>query len=420
MKKTVFLSLSALVVVLVLSAAVNSGVIGAVSGVDHPVSPALAIIARNTPMAKCGVTGNEILFSPEDFERALDVSRLSSITVTEIPSITDGELLIGSVVVQKGQVISRENLCLLSYAPRGENGLTSEFCFTAGDGGYSMTCSLHMLESINYSPTTSGGAVTVSTYRDIAAYGKLHGYDPDGDRLYYQIVSYPRHGIVLLYDDDGRYVYMPNSDFVGTDSLDYVVYDQYGNYSAAATVKLSVSRSTAADAYADLMWNAAHSAALTLTQRGIMSGRQVGDRAYFDPEGTVSREEFIVMAMHAAGVVSLPAVADTGFFDDVDISPEAKSYVAAAARAGYISPVVDGGNRYFLPDEPVTVSDASGICAAILGLEADGSVAAAWGTDSVSVAALVSEGIVDAAALGSGKDALTRGSAAIILETLIS
>ena len=67
MKKTVLLSVSALLVTLLLSVTVNSGVIAAAQTKDAPVSPALAVIASYTPMAKTGLVGNEILFSPADF-----------------------------------------------------------------------------------------------------------------------------------------------------------------------------------------------------------------------------------------------------------------------------------------------------------------------------------------------------------------
>ena len=42
--------------------------------------------------------------------------------------------------------------------------------------------------------------------------------------------------------------------------------------------------------------------------------RILWSRAYFYPEQTVSRMEFLVMAMRAVGVGSVPTISDTGFY----------------------------------------------------------------------------------------------------------
>lgn len=426
MKRTVLLSVSALIVTLLLSVTVNSGIIAAATGSDAPVSPALAIIADCTPMAKSGVIGNEILFSPEDFERALNVSRVSSITVTRAPDVSDGELLIGSVVVKAGQTISRENLSMLSYASRRADSREAEFEFCVGEQGYSMTCQMYLLDGVNHSPTTAAPKeVTVSTYRDIAAYGKLYAHDPEGDELTYQIVSYPEHGIALLYDNDGRYVYMPNRDFTGTDSLRYVVYDKYGNYSSAATVKLEVSRNSASLVYHDMKWNAAYGAAVKLSERGVMGGTQVGDSNYFYPDKTVSRGDFLVMAMKAAGITNLPDVDTVGFADEADIPAQMKPYVSAAARAGYIEAVSMEGKRYFLPEREITVAEAARICANILELEYDGSVAVSVDNSTIpasareAVLALAARSIIDSGSIKDYTASITRADAAIMLAALV-
>ncbi len=424
MKKTVLLSVSALLVTLLLSVTVNSGVISAARAKDAPVSPALAVIANYTPMAKCGLVGNEILFSPTDFERALNLSRVDSITVTRIPSAADGELLMGSVVVKQGQTISRENLSLLSYAPARSDNTYSEFDFSVGEG-WSMTCALFMLDEINRSPTTAQRQRTVSTYRDIAAYGRLYAHDPEGDALTYQIVDYPDHGVALLYDDEGRYVYMPNRDFVGTDSLSYVVYDKYGNYSAAATVELEINRNTAELVYADMKWNAAYGAAIGLTERGIMSGSRVGNADYFYPQRKVSRGDFVVMAMRAAGVTTLSDTALTGFEDEGDIPAEMRPYVSAAARAGYIAPVVSDGKQYFKPHDELTVAEAARICAAIMGLKYDGSVAVSLENGTIpasareAVLAMMAAGVMDGGSISDYSAPITRECVAIMLAALV-
>ena len=289
MKRTVLMSVSALIVTLLLTVTVNSGFISAVVSHAEPVSPALNVIANCMPMAKSGMAGNEILFSPEDFERALNVSRVSSLTVIGVPDVADGELLVGSTVVKAGQTLSRESLHMLSYAASRDDNRNAEFEFCINGQPYITKCELYLLDKVNYCPTAAReGDVTVSTYSDVAAYGKFYAYDPEGDELTYQIVSYPEHGIALLYDDDGRYVYMPNGDFAGVDSISYVVYDKYGNYSSVATVRLEVNRNSSALVYDDVKWHTSSSAAIALGASGVMGGTQVAGARYFYPDGKVS------------------------------------------------------------------------------------------------------------------------------------
>lgn len=423
MKTTVLMSFSALLVTLLLSVTVNTGIIAAAGSDTAPVSPALCVIAQSTPMAKSGLAGNEILFSPRDFERVLNLEQIKSITVTAVPAATDGELLIGSTTVRAGQSISRSNLELLSFAAAGDCRQSS-FEFRVNNSAYTMCCRLYMLDSINYSPTAGKQQLSVGTYRDIAAYGRLYAADPEGDQLTYQIVTYPRHGRVVLYDDDGKYVYIPDSDYTGQDSFEYVVSDKYGNYSAASRIKLEVSTSVSSAQYEDMKQSAAYAAAVRLTDMGVMNGTQVGNVRYFYPNRGVTRCEFVVMALKAAGVTSLPTVSDTGFYDDADIPEALKPYIAVAARAGYISGSSWNGNKYFLPDAPMTIAEASTVCALMLGLDTSAAVPAFAGEGTAPVWAKQAIGLMVERGLLSGDDrtdygaALTREQAAILLASL--
>lgn len=422
MKTTVLMSVSALLVTLILSVTVNTGIIAAADTASAPVSPALSIIAEQMPMAKSGIVGNEILFSPEGFERLLNISPLTSITVVSVPAATDGELRIGSSTVRAGQSISRENLSMLSFAA-AEGCRQSSFNFRVNDCNYDLRCRMYLLDGVNYSPTAGESQVSVSTYRDIAAYGKLYAVDPEGDPLTYQIVSYPRHGLVTL-SSNGRYVYTPNEYYTGQDSFEYVVYDKYGNYSAASRVRLEVSTSVSLARYEDMKSSEAYAAAIKLTDMGVMNGTQVGNAHYFYPERGVTRCEFVVMALKAAGISSLATVKDTGFVDDDDISDALKPYIATAARAGYIKGSSLDGRKYFLPDAPMTIAEAATVTTAILGMDTDIAAAAFEGNDSLpiwacaAVGQLVSRGLLPDDGKVDYGAAITREQAAILLAGL--
>ena len=98
-----------------------------------------------------------------------------------------------------------------------------------------------------------------------------------------------------------------------------------------------------------------------------MSGTQVGNQYYFDPDGGVSRVEFLVMAMHAAGITDLPDVDATVFYDDRDIPDSMRGYVAAAYEMKYISGSLADGKLCFLPNEEITRAQAAVILSGIVG-----------------------------------------------------
>jgi hypothetical protein len=208
--------------------------------------------------------------------------------------------------------------------------------------------------------TVSETSLNVSTHRNITLYGNLSAYDPDGDEVLIEVVSYPKSGILVMTDSSlGSYTYTPGNDYTGKDSFRYVARDKYGNYSASRTVNLTVNRSKIAVVYDDMSESRHYNAALDVTEAGIMSGTKIGDRNYFYPEGGVSRAEFLTMAMKAIGIEKVADSKATLFYDDADIANDVKGYVSAAYELGYIDGAVVDGKLCFLPDEPISRADAA-------------------------------------------------------------
>lgn len=359
------------------------------------VSYGLNVLSASADMAVSAPVGNEIVFSADAFARALNLSEVDYITVKTIPAATDGELLLGSTRVAAGQTISGANLAYMTFEAATDDVVKSSFTFTANGSATALVCNMYLLEETNYTPTVSmasGLSLNVSTHKGLSAYGTLSAYDPDGDSLIFEIVSYPANGSVKLTDSTlGTYVYTPNSGYVGSDSFRYVARDKYGNYSASATVDLKVTVSGTSVTYADMGDSQAYNAALTLTEAGVMSGTQVGNRYYFYPEQSVSRVEFLVMAMNAVGITEVPERAATVFADDADIPETMKGYVAAAYELGYISGSLENGRLCFLPDEEITRAQAAVILGNIVGLTdvavtptfADTSEIPVWARDAI-------------------------------------
>lgn len=326
------------------------------------LSPAIDCIAEQSAMARCALVGQSISFSADDFARAVNKSDIEKITLTSLPPISDGELRIGSTVVSSEQTVSAATVSLMSYHPSSQVSST-EFRFRVDESPYELCCRLYFLDEPNYAPTLSvapAPALEVSTYKNVTYFGTLPCYDPDGDATQIEIVSYPEKGLLVLEDAAvGSYRYIPSEDSVGKDSFCYVARDIYGNYSASREVSVDIVKQSTSVVFSDLDGSPYHNAALAMTERGVMSGTQVGSSTYFYPEKEVSRAEFTVMALEAAGITQVRPVSTTVFADDADIPSDMKGYVATAYELGYVSGIEVDGKLCFMPDKPLTRAEAA-------------------------------------------------------------
>lgn len=395
------------------------------------VSPALQNLAASADMAVATLCGNDYYFSEDVFARSLNLADVSYITVTSLPDVTEGELLIGSSRVTEGQLISGDNLRMVSYVPKIEDAPGSaSFTFSPNGATYDITCHVYLLDQLNYSPTLSiaqGESLCISTHRNFVGYGTLSAYDPEGDSLTYEVVSRPKYGLVIMTDAScGEYVYLPRLGYTGSDSFTYIARDQYGNYSASATVSVQVTAPSVSVVYADMTGRKEYNAALTMAEIGIMQGTELDDKTYFYPEQTVSRVEFLTMAMQAIGIGSVPTITDTGFFDDDAIAAEDKGYVAAAYSLGYVKGTTnDEGELCFLPDSPITRAEAAVILRRMVDAKtpdltpafADSSDIPAWAGEAI--ATLSSLGIMPTSGGAvEPNESMTRGQTAMMLSAL--
>lgn len=407
MKKTL---LVLLVVVVMLSLVGGIGKLAFSENADDSaepvaISPGIFVVAERGGMAKAGLRGSELVFDRSDFSRALNVSRVSEITLTSVPPASEGKLLVGNTVLCEGQTVSGSNISLISFrAASPEVGLTS-FRFSPDGAAYDLECTLYFLDEPNYAPTVSiapAASLDVSTYENVTHFGKLSAYDSDGDECYFEIISQPKNGIVVMSNiGSGEYVYIPDEGYVGKDKFCYVAHDKYGNYSASAEVSVSVSRVALASSFSDMQNSDAHAAAIRMTEEGIMSGTQIGDGYYFQPSRAVSRSEFVVLAMQTLGIKEVNSLRVTDFADDSDIPTSMKGYVAAAYELEYIEGSFVDGKRCFLPNESITRAEAAVIVGRMLEVAtpvinpeiADGEEIPAWAESSVY--SLCSLGLLD-------------------------
>lgn len=339
---------------------------------ENKISYGIDVLADKTKTEVAGLCGQPLSFSCDKFACAMNLRTVQSITVTSLPDARAGVLYLGSNAVSAGDTIRGEDISRLSFEQcEGTKKNRATFKYRINSSGYEIECVIYMLDKMNASPTVgvaSYASLNLLTYKGISVSGVLSAHDPDGDGLTYEIVKYPSDGILTLEDDkNGIYTYVPDKTFTGEDEFIYVVKDQYGNYSEGVRVNIDVEAPSVAVKYSDLEESNIYNYAINMTELGIMNGERVGDNYYFRPDTEVSRGDFLVSAMKALGITSVPAAATTPFTDDTDIGDELKGYVNLAYAKGYVSGISDGEGLYFRADEKITISEASVIISNMIG-----------------------------------------------------
>ena len=348
-----------------------------------PVSYGLRVLAAREELVFAGLLGNEISFTAEDICRAMNLSELNYVTIRSLPNPGEGTLFVGSVGAAEGQVISAGSLSLLSFAASDDTKPTEATMSVSVNGSdYAVTCRLYLLDRLNYTPTVALAPVIslrIETYKDLTTAGTMSAYDPEGDEITYEITRYASHGRISLTDcHTGAYVYTPDPGYVGQDSFDYVVRDRYGNYSTSATVSILVSARPASVTYADIDGEGNAAAILAVSEWGLMNGTRVGSETYFKPSASVSRLEFLVTAMEAAGITAeTVATAAAPELADMESIPEAmRTYVSYAMQKGYIGGKSVDGKLYFRPDEQIARAEAAVVLSNIIGYAVEDTVTA--------------------------------------------
>ena len=340
---------------------------------DAKISYGLDVVASENKIELAGIFGYALNFSADKIACALNLSKVDSIEIVSLPNEGEGALYFGSAYVTAGQIVSEGGISLLSFesAKSSVSDEPAQFKIKVNGGAYEINCLVYMLDKVNSSPTLAGVpaiSLSLETYRGVGVGGVLCGYDPEGDDLTYEIVSYPKNGYVTFKDNhSGEYTYTPMGEYSGRDEFIYVVKDKYGNYSESSRVSVNVSTPYTSVVYNDLIGNGDYSYAINMTDKNVMNGEKVGDYYYFRPDAEVSRVDFIVSAMKMLGIENVPYADVTVFEDDSDIGAEVKGYVALAHSNKYISGIEKGGKLYFKPNESITVSEAAVIISNIIG-----------------------------------------------------
>ena len=197
------------------------------------------------------------------------------------------------------------------------------------------TVTIFLLSEANNPPVARNMELT--TYKNVAITGYFDAVDGEGDALTFQLTSTPARGAVTLAEDgSSQFVYTPYENKTGSDSFTYVAIDPAGNTSPEARVSLRINKPDTKVIYSDLDNHPVKKSAIRLAEEGVYVGRYVDGRYFFDPDQTVTRAQFLTMAMSVAGLEDLEGATLTGFSDDDAIPTWAKGAVSAALKAGVV------------------------------------------------------------------------------------
>lgn len=266
-------------------------------------------------------------------------------------------------------------------------------------------------------------SMAVRAYRGIPYTGTLAAIDREGDEVSFIIVTEPKKGTLTL--DGDTFVYTAGENKSGTDRFTYAAVDSAGNTSAGAEVRIAIERVRSGVTYDDMADCAAYTAAVDLAERGVFVGAQVGEKRFFEPECTVSRAEFVTMALAAVGI-SADEPTRTGFCDDADIPAWAKGGAVSALQCGLIRGVQTEGGIAFCASDCVTLSEAASVLNRLLRVtdvdltDAPAVGAAAWSAQAV--ANLESVRVIESGSFGAEELSrpLTRGEAAQLLSAALT
>ena len=315
--------------------------------------------------SKSETAGAIVTFSQEDFTtRLTGDDALEGITVSALPDAAAGRLLLAGQPISLGESISLEGLSALSFEPAGAEDTQATFSFLPvfedyGAGEKSVDVTISLSDTPNSAPIAT--SLSFETCVDLPLSGQLEASDAEGDELTFFLMEKPEKGTAEV-AGSGAFRYTPKEGKSYEESFTYYVTDAQGNASNPAQVKVRVKKQESKETvrYADLENDPAHYAAIQLTEAGVFSGEQIGQDYFLNPEETVTRAQFIAMAM-AASDIPLPSMAvPSGLSDDAQTPDWAKAASAAALASGVVQGSPDGsGSKVLRPNDPITRAEAA-------------------------------------------------------------
>lgn len=293
-------------------------------------------------------------FSAGDFSQNED---LAGVCITGLPQVHTGTVMLGSRVLQPGDILTADQLAQLTFAPVrtevDQDAVVTYLPIYEDRVEQQTTLTLSVRGKEDQTPVAEDSAI--ETYKNLPNEGKLDATDPEGESLTFTLMRQPKRGTVEL-KADGSFVYTPKKNKVGVDSFTYTAADPAGNVSREATVTVQILKPTDSKQYTDTVGNSCRFAAEWMRNTGLFVGEKIGGQECFQPEKTVSRGEFVAMVVKALDI----PVAEV---QDAELSADTpqwlKPYLTAALRAGLTAGLESSETGAFEADQPITGAEVA-------------------------------------------------------------
>ncbi len=327
------------------------------------LSPALDVIAHQINIDINGIVGNDIVFSKSTIKDLLDCQVLSKIKITALPNEDQGIFTLKGNKVEKGEIITSKELNKLVFSPVSKNSFDTSFSFDAFASGieYNVTCQVHIMSNLNFSPVISQSA-EVSTFGGVCCYSSLNATDPENDELTFEIVGYPEKGIIRLTDSKkGTYCYTPYKNSSGQDTFSFIAIDNHGNRSTPAKIKININKLENGVVYSDMQESPYGYAATILSKEGILTGEYINGEYLFHPDNEISKGEFLMYAMACANIPVGINKDECSAISDIDtVKGQIKSYILTGYSFGYLDGLF-GESDTIKINSPITFAEGAAV-----------------------------------------------------------
>lgn len=348
-------------------------------------------------------------FTASDFSGE---EQIVGICITQLPDPRTGTAMLGQRVLREGDILTADQVAQMTFAPlRTQEDATATVTYlpiyeNRVEKSATMTIAIRGKE--DKAPVAEDMAM--ETYKNLPNTGNLKVNDPEGESLIYTLVRGPKRGEVDI-QADGSFTYTPKRNKVGVDSFVYTAADPAGNVSRQATVTVQILKPNDKNQYTDTVGMECRFEAEWLKNTGLFTGEKIGGESCFFPEKTVSRGDFLTMAVKA---LDIPV--EEGDYSAIpeDVPMWLKPYVGAALRSGLLEGWPQAETGSFDMDSPITELEAAVLLQNALDLSLSQTAVEnsqelpVWAADAVAV--MNQYGV----ALGS-ENALTRAQAAEVL-----
>jgi len=310
-----------------------------VSAFGQDIFAIKSVLGTPDPLVDCviSVTAGEVLeFSAADLERRLQLEGggLNGITITGLPSLSQGALYLDGVEVELYDYLNREELDRLCFV-HVENvpGANVVFLPQSRDP-VATNLAIQVLASENEPPVIEDTAL--ETMKNIAKYGTVSAYDPEGGGVSLQLINKPQKGTVTF--DGLSFLYQPYQDTAGSDQFTVCAVDSASAYSREAVVTVHIAKTSSTIFYKDMSGNPSTYAAVMLHENNVMTGEKTGSAYFFGPDEMTTRGDFLVMLIAAAGLEDkMQPTVNTGLPNDSQLPNWIKPYLRVAIDADIVS-----------------------------------------------------------------------------------